>query len=149
MASEIEEQFFKTFDIPKQFSMYVNFGDFDCNFQTVTEKSLKKLWDNYGFELGNSAYWLDDDIEKIPESFKEFKKSDFYREEYPEITTEILLELICITNRNADVEEDLILPKYTNRLKECVLKTLMIRVLDREGKIKKEVRDLFDKISKA
>lgn len=97
MVSEIEEQFYKTFDIPKHFSMEVNFGDLDCNFQTVTEKSLKKLWDNYEFDLGCSEYWFEDD-KKAPKTFEEFKKSDFWREEHPKITDEILLKLICLLN---------------------------------------------------
>lgn len=96
MVSNIEEQFFKTFDIPKLFSMDINIGDLDANWITVTEPTLKKLWDNHGWDIGNEAAYIDPDeeTEEIPTTFKEFKKSNYWREEYPEITDTILIKLV-------------------------------------------------------
>lgn len=143
MVSNIEEQFFKTFDIPKLFSMDINIGDLDANWITVTEPTLKKLWDNHRWDIGNEAGYVDPDEEKeeIPTTFKEFKKSNFWREEYPEITAEILLELIGFLNVTYNKYESTGYSPFA--LKIDILKQIINAEKDKEW-IYTKVRELFE-----
>ena len=45
------EQMMKVAGVKPRFYMEVNVGDLDCNFQEVSEKTVKKLWENWGFHL--------------------------------------------------------------------------------------------------
>lgn len=89
------EQMMKAAGVKPRFYMEVNVGDLDCNFQEVSEKTLKKLWENWGFHLQCSDYWMEDEeAESIPENFEDFKKSDFWDKKYPPFTPAKQLELI-------------------------------------------------------
>lgn len=80
--TNIEEAFYKIFDIPQKFYTTVNFGDLDNNYKEVSANSLEELFENYSF-------YLDEYIENI---------EDFhgYRIGYDEITSDTLLQLINI-----------------------------------------------------
>lgn len=43
------EQMMKVAGVKPRFYMEVNVGDLDCNFQEVSEKTVKKLWENWVF----------------------------------------------------------------------------------------------------
>lgn len=89
------EQMMKAAGVKPRFYMEVNVGDLDCNFQEVSEKTVKKLWENWGFHLQCSDYWMEDEeAESIPENFEDFKKSDFWEKKYPPFTSTKQLELI-------------------------------------------------------
>ena len=45
------EQMMKAAGVKPRFYMEVNVGDLDCNFQEVSEKTVKKLWENWGFHF--------------------------------------------------------------------------------------------------
>src|SRR5574344_1773949 len=78
----IEQEFFKSFNIPTKFYTTINLGDLDNNYQEVSASTLQEL-----FEENN--FWFDEYIEDI---------NDFHdwEEKYPPITPEIVLELIKI-----------------------------------------------------
>ena len=89
------EQMMKVAGVKPRFYMEVNVGDLDCNFQEVSEKTVKKLWENWGFHLQCSDYWMEDEeAESIPENFEDFKRSDFWEKKYPPFTPAKQLELI-------------------------------------------------------
>lgn len=94
MKTETEKEFYEAFDIPKRFYASINIGDLDYQPQEVSSPTLRKLWNQVEWHLISH-----EDI--APETYAEFKKSDFWSEEYPEITDRILLELIVINNENA------------------------------------------------
>ena len=85
MENKTKERFFETFNIPKKFYTTVNFGDLDNNYQEVCENTLEELFENY-------SWYLDEYIEDI----KDFHG---YEEKYPEITAEIVLELMKIITK--------------------------------------------------
>lgn len=94
------EQMMKAAGVKPRFYMEVNVGDLDCNFQEVSEKTVKKLWENWGFHLQCSDYWMEDEeAESIPENFEDFKKSDFWEKKYPPFTPAKQLELIKLINK--------------------------------------------------
>lgn len=140
MEKRVEKEFFEKFNIPKYFSMEVNFGDLDCNFQTVIAKSLNELWDNYEFDLSCSEYWFEEG-EKAPKTYQEFKKSDYWREEYPEITADILLELIGFLNVTYNTYKSAGYSPFA--LKIEILKQIINAQKD-EKWIYEKVRELFE-----
>ena len=100
------EQMMKAAGVKPRFYMEVNVGDLDCNFQEVSEKTLKKLWENWGFHLQCSDYWMEDEeAESIPENFEDFKRSDFWEKKYPPFTPAKQLELIKLICKSRNICE--------------------------------------------
>lgn len=99
MTTDVEKKFFEAFDIPKRFYAPINIGDLDYQEKEVSSPTLRKLWNQVKWDL-----ICNEDL--APETYAEFKKSNFWREEYPEITDRILLELIVINNENAPAVVD-------------------------------------------
>lgn len=97
MTTDVEKKFFEAFDIPKRFYAPINIGDLDYQEKEVSSPTLRKLWNQVKWDL-----ICNEDL--APETYAEFKKSNFWREEYPEITDRILLELIeIIIKRDFDI----------------------------------------------
>lgn len=124
MTTEIEKKFFKAFDIPKRFYALINIGDLDYQEKEVSSLTLRKLW--------NQVKWY-----IVSKTFKEFKKSNLWREAYPEITDRILLELIVICFNNDFVVHS----KNLNELQERILYLLTQNANDKD--ILNAVRKLF------
>lgn len=99
------EQLMKAAGVKPRFYMQVNVGDLDCNFQEVSENTLKKLWDNWSFHLDSSSYWMEEeDREQIPENYEDFKKSDFWEKKYPAFTPEKQLKLIKLIMKAGNID---------------------------------------------
>ena len=89
------KQLMKITGIKPKFYMYVDRGDLDCDIQEVSEKTLKKLWDKWNFEFWCMDYWIyEEDKEKLPETYEEFKKSNWWEKSYPSFNEKKQLELI-------------------------------------------------------
>ena len=93
------KKFFEAFGIPKRFYALINIGDLDSQAKKVSSPTLRKLWNQVEWDLISQ-----EDV--VPETFAEFKKSNLWVEDYPEITDRILLELIVINNENAPAVGD-------------------------------------------
>ena len=91
MATDIKQNFFESFNIPKRFYTIVNFGDLDNNYQEVSAGTLKELFEDYNWHLD--------------EYVSDIKDFTGYEEKYPEITAEIILELEKIVSKSADYVE--------------------------------------------
>lgn len=92
MASTIELEFYETFGIPKEYVMYIDMGDLDYRPIEYRYRNLSALYRMA--LLGNYD---------IPESFKEFKKSKLYSEEYPKITDKRILKLLAELNKTVSL----------------------------------------------
>lgn len=118
------EQLMKAAGVKPRFYMQVNVGDLDCNFQEVSENTLKKLWDNWSFHLDSSSYWMEEeDREQIPENYEDFKKSDFWEKKYPDFTPEKQLELIKLIVNTKKVECFYIQKRKNDFKISCLLET--------------------------
>ena len=84
MTTELEKQFFETFNIPKIFKTTINIGDLDTNYEEIQAPTLKELYEEARFDFETPIY------------FSWFKRSKRWSEEYPEITDRQYLELICL-----------------------------------------------------
>lgn len=110
MTNEIEKKFFEAFGIPKRFYALINIGDLDYQAKKVSSPTLRKLWNQVEWDLISH-----EDI--VPETFAEFKKSNLWVEDYPEITDGILLELMLLALNNDFVVH----AKNLNELQEKIL----------------------------
>lgn len=147
----IEQDFFKSFNIPTKFYTTVNLGDLDNNYQEVSANTLQEL-----FKQNN--FWFDEYIEDI----KDFHD---WEEKYPSITPEIVLELEeIIINQNFDYwlqvthfrkednslgyllslweEEIMICNAYGNDRKEALLSLCLS--YDIKDEIQDQVKALFN-----
>ena len=140
--SDIEKEFYETFNIPQKFYTIVNFGDLDNNYQEVSANSLEELFNNY-----NS--YLDEYIEDI----KDFMD---WRSGYEDITSDIVLGLSKIlmdfgwlhcekftidkylTEFDNDELKDKIQVVECN-FEDCILKTC----IQLKSEISEEVKALF------
>lgn len=82
MLTNLEKQFFDTFEIPKIFKTTINIGDLDTNYIEIQAPTLKELYEEATFDFETPIY------------FSWFKRSKRWSEEYPQITDTHYLELI-------------------------------------------------------
>ena len=89
MTTELEKQFFETFEIPKIYKTTINIGDLDVNIKEIQAPTLKELYEIAKYDFTTPIY------------FSWFKRSKRWSEDYPQITDRHYLEFICITRRYA------------------------------------------------
>ena len=110
----------------------------------MTNELEKQFFDTFGIEPRSK---------KCTCNVRDFAKCTTYycascekalKKEYPQITDRILLELICINNRNTRCIQELIVPRNLKLLKKSTLK----RLIENSKvcfQIKHQVRTLFEK----
>jgi len=127
----IEQEFFKSFNIPTKFYTTVNLGDLDNNYQEVSANTLQELFDD-------NAFWIDTYIEDI----KDFHD---WEEKYPPITPEIVLKLLEIIQKYLEKKH----PMYEFSIMEfCTNKSITEQTLNTciqlQPEIQDQVRALFN-----
>lgn len=155
MTTELEKQFFETFEIPKIYKTTINIGDLDVNLKEIQAPTLKELYEIAQYDFTTPIY------------FSWFKRSKRWSEVYPQITDRHYLELerICgeivwymgdsliyeidkKENKAVDFRHKYYAKEYSDRIyitgltkKEALLK-LCINSYIKE-KIKHQVQELF------
>lgn len=126
MIEEIKQKFFETFEIPKVFKTRINIGDLDLNIEEIQAPTLEELYEEARFDF------------ETPIFFSWFKRSKRWWEEYPEITGEHYIKLICLFTK--EMNGYTCHTSYPEMLKESILSDF---ILEKDSFIKEQVQAIF------
>lgn len=129
MITDLEKQFFDTFGIEPKYRYVCNIRDTIVPEDEFVLNCFKA--EVIGFCTDKKYY-------------NSCKVKNVYKE-YPQITDRILLEMICINNRNTRCIQELIVPRNLKLLKKSTLKRL-IENSKVSFQLKQQVQALFEEV---